>query len=277
MLPALEAALETGVANADVRQVIFITDGSIGNESELFRTVDSQLGNSRLFPVGIGSAPNGYFLRRVAKFGRGTFTFIASPSEVAEQMERLFAKLERPALSDIEIHWNDAVEMWPRRIPDLYAGEPLLVTAKLDRFAGDVTISGSIGDTPWEASLRLEPDAEEAGIGKLWARSKIAALMDEIHLGVEVDAIRAAVRQVAVRHHLVSKFTSLVAVDVTPSRPAGEGLRSAGLPLNVPRGWDPDVLPGVLPRTATPASIFTLIGLAGLLGSAVLLREKVRT
>jgi len=276
MLPALEAALETGVANVDVRQVIFITDGSIGNESELFRTVESRLGDSRLFPVGIGSAPNGYFLRRVAKFGRGTFTFIASPAEVAEQMERLFSKLERPALSDIEIHWNDSVEMWPRRIPDLYAGEPLLVSAKLDRFAGDVRISGSIGDAPWDTWLRLDPDSEEAGIGKLWARSKIAALMDEIHLGAKADAIREAVTQVALRHHLVSKFTSLVAVDVTPSRPTGEGLRSASLPLNVPRGWNPDVLPGVLPRTATPASIFMLIGLAGLLGSAALQRKTAR-
>jgi len=257
MLPALEAALETGAANVDVRQVIFITDGSIGNESELFRTVESRLGDSRLFPVGIGSAPN------------------ASPAEVADQMERLFSKLERPALSDIEIHWNDSVEMWPRRIPDLYAGEPLLVSAKLDRFAGDVRISGSIGDTPWDTWLRLDPDAEEAGIGKLWARSKIAALMDEIHLGVKADAIREAVTRVALGHHLVSKFTSLVAVDVTPSRPAGEGLRSASLPLNVPRGWNPDVLPGVLPRTATPAPILTLIGLAGLLGSAALQRKRV--
>jgi Ca-activated chloride channel family protein len=277
MLPALEAALETGVANVDVRQVIFVTDGSIGNESELFRVVESQLGNSRLFPVGIGSAPNGYFLRRVAKFGRGTFSFIASPKEVAEQMERLFSKLERPALSDIVIHWDDSVEMWPRRIPDLYAGEPLMVTAKLDRFAGDVRISGAVGGKDWDTWLRLEPDAEEAGIGKLWARSKIAALMDEIHLGAKADLVREAVTDVALEYHLVSKFTSLVAVDLTLSRPAGEGLQSAALPLNVPRGWNPDVLPGVLPRTATPAPIFLLIGLAGLLGSLPLMREKARS
>jgi Ca-activated chloride channel family protein len=100
--------------------------------------------------------------------------------------------------------------------------------------------------------------------------------MDEIHLGAKADAIREAVTQVALRHHLVSKFTSLVAVDVTPSRPTGEGLHSASLPLNVPRGWNPDVLPGVLPRTATPASIFILIGLAGLLGSAALQCNRAR-
>jgi Ca-activated chloride channel family protein len=269
MRPALELALEPGVDEAAVRQVIFITDGSIGNESELFEVVESRLGRSRLFPVGIGSAPNGYFLKRIARFGRGTFTFIATPSEVATQMNKLFAKLRRPVLTDIEVRWNDRVEMWPERAPDLYAGEPLIVTAQVERFVGDIAISGSIGGRRWESRLKLTPGLEEFGIGKLWARSKIAALMDRAAAGADREQIREEVTAVALEHHLVSKFTSLVAVDVTPARPADAEGRSALVPLHLPRGWNPDRMPGVLPRAATPAPLLALLGLVCWAGALV--------
>jgi Ca-activated chloride channel family protein len=44
----------------------------------------------------------------------------------------------------------------------------------------------------------------------------------------------------ALDHHLVTRLTSLVAVDETPSRPAGVHLSRAELPLNLPAGWDFD-------------------------------------
>jgi Ca-activated chloride channel family protein len=44
----------------------------------------------------------------------------------------------------------------------------------------------------------------------------------------------------ALAHHLVSRLTSLVAVDATPSRPAGAHLTRAELPLDLPAGWDFD-------------------------------------
>ena len=43
---------------------------------------------------------------------RGTATLIGSPGEVRERMQALFAKIERPVLRDLEVHWNDEVEMW---------------------------------------------------------------------------------------------------------------------------------------------------------------------
>ena len=36
----------------------------------------------------------------------------------------------------------------------------------------------------------------------------------------------------------MTRLTSLVAVDKTPSRPEGEPLKLAELPLNLPAGWD---------------------------------------
>ncbi len=74
MLPAMKLALSDDADPSRLRQVIFITDGNISNEAELFDIIDKQLGNSRLFTIGIGSAPNSYFMSKAAAKGRGTFT-----------------------------------------------------------------------------------------------------------------------------------------------------------------------------------------------------------
>ncbi|HBY27335.1 MAG TPA: marine proteobacterial sortase target protein, partial [Bradyrhizobium sp.] len=76
-----------------VRQVVFLTDGAIGNEQQLFETISALRGRSRIFMVGIGSAPNTYLMTRAAELGRGTFTHIGSVEQVDERMRDLFAKL----------------------------------------------------------------------------------------------------------------------------------------------------------------------------------------
>jgi Ca-activated chloride channel family protein len=265
VLPALRRALESDRGIGDVRQVVFLTDGTIADEDALFTAIEAGLGRSRLFTIGIGSAPNGYFLERAARFGRGTHTYVDNPGAVDARVAELLRKLESPVLSEIEVLWNDDVEMWPAQVPDLYAGEPLVVTARLPRFVGDVVIRGRRGGRPWELRLPLEPHPGPRGIGGLWARSKIAALMDELRRGAGAERVRADVVAVALRHHLVSKFTSLVAVDVTPVRPAAEGLVSGAVPANLPAGSDLVSLGGALPRTATPAPLARLVGMLLLL------------
>ena len=68
-----------------LRQVVFLTDGAVGNEDEILRLIRERLGDRRLFTVGIGPAPNTFFMRKAAQFGRGTFTFIGDVREVKER------------------------------------------------------------------------------------------------------------------------------------------------------------------------------------------------
>ena len=75
--------------------MIFITDGAVGNEVALFEEISTRLGNSRLFTVGIGSAPNSWFMREAARFGRGSHTHIGSLEEVGDKMAALFARLSQ--------------------------------------------------------------------------------------------------------------------------------------------------------------------------------------
>ena len=59
------------------------------------------------------------------------------------------------------------------------------------------------------------------GVGALWARERISALSDTIVEGAPEDEVRPLIVATALEHRLVSRYTSLVAVDVTPIAPAG--------------------------------------------------------
>ena len=261
MLPALTAALSTPRAGSEMRQVVFLTDGAVGNENELLHLIEQRLDDRRLFTIGIGPAPNTYFLKKAAEAGRGTFTFIGDVREVKEKMSALFRKIENPALTDMNIVWPTRAITFPERLPDLYAGEPVLLTAELTRGMTDglVVLTGVRDGKAWTANLPLDTGTDEPGIAVLWARDKIEALMDAKRNGASADQIKRDVIDVALTHHLVSAYTSLVAVDVTPTAPAGVVAQKSALPTNLPDGLAHDAIFGV-PQTATPAPLLTVAG-----------------
>jgi Ca-activated chloride channel family protein len=129
MEPALRAALEPPAPQGYLRQVMFMTDGGVADESRLFGLIKADLRDARLFTVGIGSAPNSFFMRKAAQYGRGTFTYVGSTGDVEGSMRELFEKLEHVALTDVVVDWPDAAELYPPQVPDLYSGEPLVVAA----------------------------------------------------------------------------------------------------------------------------------------------------
>src|SRR5690606_41759480 len=104
-------------------------------------------GDSRLFTVGLGSAPNGYFMRKAAEVGRGTYTYIGRTDEVARKMGELYAKLESPAMKNLRVQWPSgvAVETYPTRLPDLYHGAPLLLTVRAPELSGPLRVEGEPG------------------------------------------------------------------------------------------------------------------------------------
>jgi Ca-activated chloride channel family protein len=258
MLPALLAALVPPGRPGALRQVIFMTDGGVGNEAELFAFIQQHLGDSRLFTVGIGSAPNALFMRKAAEFGRGTFTFVSGPNEVSTRMDGLFRALERPTLTDIDVDWGGAdVEASPARIPDLYSGQPLVVAARLSELPEAVTVSGHTGDAPWRVVIHrppLETADGGAGIRQLWARRKIDELMDETTTAQDRETARHEIIQTALQHHLVTNYTSLVAVDVTPTAPDLFELLTHEFLINAPYGSAT-----ALPSTATPARVYAVL------------------
>ena len=224
MVPAVELALQDEGQSDDVRQIVFITDGQVSREHELYGLIEQQLGRSRLFTIGIGHAPNAAFMRHVATLGRGTFTLIPSGSDVAEPMKNLLRAIANPVLRDVQLAWNDLAvdpsrDVLPAPIPDLYAGEPLVVTARI----GDSTrlhASGWLRDRHLELTVSLDGGTNrqgETGIHKEWARRRVEMLTIFRPRGPSTDGAEQDVRQQVVdlglRHQLVTPYTSLVSVD----------------------------------------------------------------
>ena len=110
MRPALERAFRKPAEQGRLRQIVFLTDGAVGNESELFRFISDEMAHSRLFTVGIGSAPNTHFMRRSAEIGRGTFTY--------------HRRYRRGCTADFPPHDQIAVSRGNRPSPELAGDSP---------------------------------------------------------------------------------------------------------------------------------------------------------
>lgn len=277
MYPALVKALSMDRDQNRLFQVIFITDGCVGNEAELFTYIKENIYNGRLFTVGIGSAPNHYFMRKAALSGRGTFLHIGDVAEVKEKMDNLFQKLAFPVLTDISISWsNSSAEILPYPVPDLYAGEPLTICTKSYLDAGSLEVSGSYGEQVWRRVFTFHRTGTNNGIGRLWARRKIDGLMDQLLERTSEEEIKKEVVDIALEHHLVSQYTSLVAVEQVKSKPDDEQINKEKLPLMLPEGWEMDQSRANYPAAGTEMWLFLSLGivLIALSGFYLLSRKK---
>jgi len=248
MRPALLGALDpTAEEDGRLRQVVFLTDGAVSNENELFDAIAARIGATRLFTVGIGSAPNSHFMRRAARLGRGSFTYIGNTEDIGERMRALLKKIERPAMIDLAADWmgladKAAPDAYPGRLPDLFDGEPLVLTA---RFRGGdalpagavLALSGRRGGAVWRAPVALDAARPGTGVGALWARARIEDMMGSLRRGADAESVRRAVTATALRHRLVSRYTSLIAVEQKVSRPVDEPLYARDVARNLPDGW----------------------------------------
>ncbi len=264
---ALELALDGGSTRRGMRQIVFLTDGAVGNEGALFTMIADRLGDSRLFTVGIGSAPNSYFMTRAAAAGRGSYSHIGRIEEVETTMAALFEKLAKPMVTSLELVDADGsvMEIYPHPLPDLYHGEPVVAVFKSRRSVEMLDLRGSFLGRPW--SMQIETGEGErrsgitTGIATLWARKKIRALMDQLHQGGVEEEVRRQVTETALEHQLVSRYTSLVAVEEQVARPETAELTRQQVKTNLPQGWQYTKVFGTAAQTGTRSPLLLVIGL----------------
>ncbi|KGK00603.1 marine proteobacterial sortase target protein [Thalassotalea sp. ND16A] len=284
MLPALKAATGVKASDGYIRQVVFITDGSVGNEAQLFRVIKGELYDSRLHTVGIGSAPNSHFMERAAELGRGSYNYIGKIAEVQQKMAELFNRISQPVLTDIKVNWpNQNVELLPAKIADLYATEPLIISARWPSAEPEpmssgkaltINVSGKINQQQWQQKLSINHAAQQSGVVTWWARQKIKQLNYKLYDTYDDDKKQSLIEQitaVAIDNRLLSKYTSFVAVDKTPSRKLAEILKSKSVANAMPHG-STQAIP--MANTATSANLQLKVGLLMLLITALCMLAK---
>jgi Ca-activated chloride channel family protein len=203
-----------------IRQVVFITDGAVANEFELMQLLDGAQRNFRLFTVGIGAAPNGYFMKKAAQFGRGDYLYIQNINDVQRSMTALMTKISQPAISNIELIFDEQVhqhiDVYPKKLTDLYIGEPMQVAIKSKLPISSLQLTGITATQPGYQQLIINNTLPSKGISTIWARNKIEDLLDGLVRGVDKETVKQEVIATSLTHQILSPYTSFIAIEKQP-------------------------------------------------------------
>jgi len=218
------------------RQVVLVTDGQIGMEDEVVRRVRDGLPSaSRLHVVGIGAAPNRTLTCRASRAGRGIECFVCGDDQVDRAAQNIVAATARPVLTDLRIESTALQGVVPARPRDVMAGRPATMAVELTEEGGRIELSGSLAGATQRWICAIDVPAVVAGaavspvpFGALYGREMIA------DLEVSGHASNDRVEQVAMRHRIASRATSLVAIAEEPSVDPRQPRRLVALPVEVP-------------------------------------------
>jgi Ca-activated chloride channel family protein len=152
--------------------------------------------------------------------------------------------------------------------------QPLLIYGRISKgHVGKVHLTARAGNEPYEASIAF--DASKAtfhpGITTLWARQRVEDLMDSLRRADENERaeIRANIIAHAIRYRLVTRFTSLVAVEEVVVNAGGDS-KTVPVPTELPAGWQMDTIFGA-PATGTADAFLEALGLTLLVSGFVFL------
>lgn len=198
--------------------VVFLTDGlpSVGEQSpeRLADLAEQRSGRARVFAFGVGHDVNTHLLDRLGEAGRGSTQYVQPGENVERALGLLALKIRYPVVTDVEIAGAPVrlTEVYPVRLPDVFAGDELVVFARyLGDGEGRVRVRGrrSGRETTFE-TVGTFPRRTEANayIPRLWASRKLGHLMRQLWTEGESESLVRQIRDVAVRYGLPSPYTS---------------------------------------------------------------------
>ena len=228
-------------------QIILMTDGSISAEKETMALVNQYIGNKRFHVVGIGSSPNSYLIKGLARAGRGSFLYVDDFTFKDKAKELLF-KINHPVIKNLELQLSKQHEILPKKFSDVIANDPIsfflkIPNAKKEDLDQPIILSGLQYSQPWKFEIHQEDIQKGKNINQLWAREKIDDMMFYNAIGfLDTGTYKKKTTVLALQHSLVTEFTSLVAVDDKESRENNQPLISHKIAQNTPDGWiDPQI------------------------------------
>ncbi len=235
----LRAALRTQPPEGMVRMVYIFTDGGVGDDEAAIDLVRDPEGHNRLFPVGVGAAPNRHLIERLAEEGRGFPTWLDLWEPAADVGGRLVQKTQWPYLTDLTVEFTglDVEDAGPFRVPDVYAGMPLVVTGRYDGGGEGVALvrGWRAGErVGFEIPVTLPEAAENRPVAYAWVKDQIDALLARPDAQSNPD-VQAAITELGLKFAVVTPYTSFVAVD--DGRTVEGDSRRVDQPNETPAGY----------------------------------------
>lgn len=235
---ALQQIAARGESRGRVPVIVLLTDGQVGDESSVLKRLQAGLGEARVFAVGIDTAVNDGFLRRLSALGGGTCAFVEPGARLEEALQAVGREIGQPLVTGLRIE-GELDTPAPSRMPDLFAGR---ASAILFRFRGGrVKVKGELaGGGRFEQEV--EPrEAPLSAIDHLWARARIADLEDEFR-GSQSEKAKKEIVALSIRHTVLTRFTAFVAVDDEVANKGG-GRRTVVQPVAMPAEWEMGAMP----------------------------------
>lgn len=237
----LQAIADRKKSKGRVPVIVLMTDGEVGDEGRILKRIQQELGDSRLFTVGIDTAVNSGLLKRCANLGGGTATFVVPGTQLENALLSVGREIGAPMVIDLEIETEDGKEsisaIAPQRVPDLFTGRAVTVFFQLPEKAS-VRVHGKFSDGAIFNDKVKAKRVDLPAIAQLWAKTHITDLEDQYRLGQSTDSnARQHMIDLAVKHSLLTKFTAFVVVDESEIVNKSGDLRKIVQPVEAPAEW----------------------------------------
>lgn len=222
MMTAIRAALEPSASQTHTRIVCFMTDGHVGNESEIIEEIQKN-GNARVFSFGIGDSVNRYLLDKMASEGRGEVEYVSLEDDGSAAAKRFHERVRSPLLTDVSIDYGNlqVADVYPQRINDLFSAKPVIVHGRFTGAGrGVIKLRGMAFGREVVREIPVNFPENEPGhdvLATLWARTRIDQLTlmeeDENYVGGEKEDLEKAILNLGLEYRLMTQYTSFVAVE----------------------------------------------------------------
>jgi len=227
------------------RILVLLTDGQVGNESEIIERVTASSAGARIYTFGIGTNVSDLLLRDLARRSKGEVEFIHPGERIDAKVTAQFARAAATRVEGVSLRFSgvDVGELAPSELPPLVDGEPWVVYGRYtEPGIGRAELRGTLQGEAFyvEVPMELPAEATREGVAALWAAARIRDLEDaEGSLaGRRAESNKKRIVALSVEHRIASKYASFVVVEKRTGDRRAQGQPEARpVPVNGPAGW----------------------------------------
>ncbi len=255
--------------------IVILTDGQVGNESGVFKRLQDDLEDARVFTVGIDTAVNGGILTRMATLGGGTSALVTPGAKLEKALSQIGREIGTPILTGLKLEAVlgnlEGETITPANLPDLFRGRAATIFFKMSQ--GLLTGKGKkklrIKGTRADGSAYIEEVTEKRvelpAIASLYAKSLIRDLEDLFREQGDRNKIRKRIIDLSLQHSVLCRFTAFIAVDESEVVNKDGSIRTVVQPVHQPAEWEAqDAAPaGFAQRIVSGASFGSSAGSYG--------------
>ncbi len=226
---ALKEALRESEFDEEPSYIFLFSDDMVENENEILEYIKTNIGDARIFPIGLDTEVNSYFINKLAEVGYGMSDFIEVGQRVDDIILRQFNRIHNPQMDVTSIDWGEMKieRTYPGTISYLYDREPFTIFAEVTgQLEGKVTVRGMIGSKKHKLTAdldKLEIEENSKLIEKVWARKMIESLEEKERLlrDHEKEQVRARILELSKAYNMLSTETAFIMIEVVEDPVSG--------------------------------------------------------